>query len=224
MGKMIIYKEWLKTRWVLLAIFAVFAGALFYSLLNLTKVVEFRGAAILWSTLVAKDTVLIEILRYLPAVAGGMLAAAQFLPETGRKRLKLTLHLPYPEWKMILMIVCYGLVSLTFVFAFSAAVSALVLGQWIAAELVGRIVRTMLVWFLAGYAAYIWTAAVCLEPTWKVRALLLVLLGALMWLMFLSAVPEAYNGFLPWLCLYTAASYVLVRGSVARFKEGCQDR
>ena len=224
MGKMILYKEWLKTRWVLLAIFAVFAGALFYSLLNLAKVVEFRGAAVLWSTLVAKDTVLLEILRYLPAVAGGVLAAAQFLPETGRKRLKLTLHLPYPEWKMILMLVCYGIVGLTVVFALSAAICTLVMGQWIAAELTARIIRTMLVWFLAGYAVYIWTAAAILEPTWKVRALLLVILGALLWLLFLSQVPEAYNGFLPWLCLYVAASYVLVRGSVVRFKEGCQDR
>ena len=88
MEKMIVYKEWLKTRWVLLGITLVMAGVAAYALLNLAKVVEFRGAELLWTTLIAKDTVLLEAFRYLPAVAGGLLALAQMLPEIQQKRLK----------------------------------------------------------------------------------------------------------------------------------------
>lgn len=223
MEKMIVYKEWLKTRWVLLGITLVMAGVSAYALLNLAKVVEFRGAELLWTTLIAKDTVLLEAFRYLPAVAGGLLALAQMLPEIQQKRLKLTLHLPYPEGKMLLVVGGYGMAVLTLLFALHAGLSALVLGRWLVPELIGRILRTMLVWYLAGWAVYLWTAAICLEPTWRRRVLLAALLACLLWLLFLSTVPEAYKSFLPVLVVYVLLSALLIRGSVARFKEGCQD-
>ena len=224
MNKMILYKEWLKTRWILLGILAVFAALTFYCLLNLAKVVEFRGGEILWGTLVAKDTVLVELLKYLPAIAGGVLALAQFLPEVARKRLKLTLHLPYPQGRMIALMALYGLCALLLVFAMQAAAVAIVLRGWIVRELVSRILVTAAVWYLAGWALYLWTAAVCLEPTWRMRILLLLLLAGLVrLLLFLSPVPEAYNGFLPWLLLYVLCSGVLLFHSVSRFKEGIQD-
>ena len=74
MEKMIIYKEWLKTRWVLLGILLVMGAITFYCFLNLSKVVEIRGAELLWEALVGKDTVLTEILRYLPVAAGVLLS------------------------------------------------------------------------------------------------------------------------------------------------------
>ena len=92
-----------------------------------------------------------------------------------------------------------------------------------AGELVGRILRTAAVWYLAGFAAYIWIAAVCLEPTWGMRVALLLLLAGLVHLLTLSSVPEAYNGILPWLCLYVLCGQLLIFHSVARFKEGLQD-
>lgn len=222
MFKAIIYKEWLKTRWLIAGIAAVGAGMLFYSFLNLAKVVEFRGAEILWSTLIAKDTVLLELFRYVPAAAGVLLALAQFLPEVQMKRLKLTLHLPVKESVMTGCITCYGLVVLTAFCAIHALVCAVLLGRWIPAELVSRITSTMLVWYLAGWAAYLWTCAICIEPTWRLRIVLATLLAALMGLFFLSPVPEAYNGFLPWLALYTLASAMLIFGGIERFKEGVQ--
>ena len=99
MNRMILYKEWLKTRWVLLGIVLVMAAITFYCFLNLTKVVQIRGAEILWETLVSKETVLTEIFRFVPAVAAALLALSQWLPEMQHKRLKLTLHLPYPQGK-----------------------------------------------------------------------------------------------------------------------------
>ena len=42
-------------------------------------------------------------------------------------------------------------------------------------------------------------------------------------MLFLSAVPEAYNGFFPFLLLYVLAAVGLLYSGVARFKEGLQD-
>ena len=54
MNRMIIYKEWLKTRWALLGVVLTFAAVTFYCFLNLSKVVEIRGAELLWEALVEK--------------------------------------------------------------------------------------------------------------------------------------------------------------------------
>lgn len=223
MNKMILYKEWLKTRWVLLGIVLVLAAVTFYCFLNRTKVVEIRGGGLLWEAMVEKDALLVDVFRYLPAVAGAFLALAQFVPEVQHKRLKLTLHLPYPQKRMLLVMVAFGLLILTVLYALQACVSAFLLAQWVPVELVSRVFHTTLVWYLSGWAAYLFTSALCLEPTWKTRVLVLMVASAFLYLLFLSGVPEAYNGFLPWLLGYTLLSGVLLFHGVARFKEGAQD-
>ena len=223
MNKMILYKEWLKTRWILLGIAVVIAALAGYCFLNLSKVVQIRGAALLWETLVAKDTVLTEILRFVPAICGAVLALAQFVPEIQHKRLKLTLHLPYSQSRMLLMITLYGLLALSALFLLQAAACAWAMHTWVPAELVGRMLRTMAVWYLAGWAAYLFTSALCLEPTWRFRVLILLVAAGLLRILFLSAVPEAYNGFFPFLLLYVLAAVGLLYSGVARFKEGLQD-
>ena len=57
----------------------------------------------------------------------------------------------------------------------------------------------------------------------EMRTLLLVLLAGMAHLLFISPVPEAYNGFLPWLALYSIAGISMVFHGIARFKEGVQD-
>jgi hypothetical protein len=223
MNKMILYKEWLKTRWVLLGIVLVVVAITFYCFLNLTKVVQIRGAEILWETLVTKETVLTEIFRFVPAIVGAILALSQWIPEIQHKRLKLTLHLPYPQRRMILLMACFGLFLLTVLYALQACVSALIFARWIPVELVSRVFHTMLVWYLAGWAAYLFTSALCLEPTWRFRVLMLLVSAGLLRILYLSGTPEAYNSFLPWLLLYVLLSGGLLFSSETRFKEGLQD-
>ena len=124
---------------------------------------------------------------------------------------------------MLLMMALYGLVALTLLFALQACVSAWVLSAWVPGELVARVLRTMAVWYLAGWAGYLFTSALCLEPTWRLRVLILLVAAGFLRLLYLSGIPEAYNGFFPWLLLYVAASAGLVFAGVARFKEGHQD-
>ncbi len=223
MKKMIFYKEWIKTRWYVLAAAAVLISGTAYILLGLGKAAQFKGNAFLWGYVIAHDSVLIEQLRYLPFILGGLLAVVQMLPELSGKRLKLTLHIPYPQWKTILLMCLYGIAALSVLFSVQAVAVSIALNQWVASELVCRIMKTTAVWYLAGFVSYIWSASVCLEPSWKMRTLLLVLLAGMAHLLFISPVPEAYNGFLPWLALYSAAGLCMVFHGIARFKEGVQD-
>lgn len=78
-------------------------------------------------------------------------------------------------------------------------------------------------WYVAGLAAYFFTAWICLEPTWKMRVLDLLVAVAVLRIFFISETPEAYNDFLPLLVVYTLLASALPFWSVMRFKNGKQD-
>ena len=66
---------------------------------------------------VQRDVIFIDMLQYIPLIAGILMAIVQFVPEMQRKCLKLTLHLPYPELKMTGNMLLSGLVLLLVCFA-----------------------------------------------------------------------------------------------------------
>ena len=150
MIKAIFYKEWIKMRcfYPLSALFLF--GATAYALLRVQRVITFKGAAHVWEVMLEKEVVFIDILQYLPALLGVLLAVVQFVPEMAQKRLKLTLHLPFPQWKMILLMSGIGLGALALLFIVQTAVLWGYFHALLAPELVARILLTALPWYLAG--------------------------------------------------------------------------
>ena len=167
MNKAIFFKEWIKTRglfFIALLVSLCFAG---YVMMRINRVITFKGADHLWAILLSRDTVFIELLQYLPLIIGALFASLQFIPEMTQKRLKLTLHLPYPQQRMILLMLLAGVAQISIVFLLQAASLWIYLQQHIACEMVARILLTAAPWYICGYTAYLMTAWICLEPTWK---------------------------------------------------------
>ena len=150
MIKAIFYKEWIKMRcfYPLSALFLF--GATAYALLRVQRVITFKGAAHVWEVMLEKEVVFIDILQYLPALLGVLLAVVQFVPEMAQKRLKLTLHLPFPQWKMILLMSGIGLGALALLFIVQTAVLWGYFHALLAPELVARVLLTALPRYLAG--------------------------------------------------------------------------
>ena len=223
MLKSLIYKEWIKTRWILLGIVLVLAGFAAYDFLALAKNAQLRGYEFLWTFTVMKDSVLVENLRFLPAAAGILLAVCQFVPETIRKRLKLTLHLPYPQTGIVSLMQGYGLVCLVLIFSVQAVAIGFFLKKYLVYDLVIRIIFSILTWYCAGLMSYVWTSAACLEPSWKTRILEFVIMGVLLSIFFMSQEAMAYKGSLLILFLVsTVLALMLIHYSVRRFKDGVQ--
>lgn len=223
MKKAIFYKEWIKTRiYFPVAVLASLAFVI-HALLRLERVIKFKGAAHLWEILLSRDTVFIEPLTYLPLFAGLLLAVVQFVPEMQQKRLKLTLHLPYPQNRMLLLMLCAGLSELFVLYALHYGILYAYLQSVLAPELTRRILLTALPWYICGITAYLLTAWICLEPTWKRRFFNLLLASGIVRVFFLSDVPQAYDGFTGLLLLFTACTLLLPLLSVSRFKAGKQD-
>lgn len=219
----IFYKEWIKTRWYLLLAFFVTTGFAGYCMLRVNRVVELKGAAHVWEVMLMRDAIFVDLLQYIPLLAGILLALVQFIPEMYHKCLKLTLHLPYPPLRMINLMLFYGLLALTVCFAANFLLMFVYLQGVLAPELYTRILLTAATWYVAGLCAYSLTAWVCLEPTWKRRVFNLAVTLLLLRIFFLSSEPEAYNGFLPWLVVYSLLCVSLSWISVLRFKAGRQD-
>ena len=104
----IFYKEWIKTRWYWLLATLFMIGITGYSMLRIGRTIAIQGIDHLWVVMVQKDAIFIDLLQFVPLLIGILLAAVQFFPEMQRKCLKLTLHLPYSQKKMVMSMLAYG--------------------------------------------------------------------------------------------------------------------
>ncbi|WP_299098686.1 hypothetical protein [uncultured Alistipes sp.] len=223
MWKAIVYKEWIKTRRYLFAALLLTAGFAGYGLLRLYRAVELMGAGHIWEVMVTRNAVFIDPMEFVPLLAGLLLAVVQFVPEMQRKCLKLTLHLPVPAIATLGVMLAFGIAALAVLFGIGVAIVGLGPLPVIARELAGNILCTAMPWFLAGMAAYLLGAWVILEPTWRLRAVNILMSLLVLRLFFLGEVPHAYDGFLPLLALLTACTASLSWISVVRFMAGRQD-
>lgn len=69
-------------------------------------------------------------------------------PEMQRKCLKLTLHLPYSQKKMVMSMLAYGVLALVTCFAMSFIMMGVYLPQHFTSELVQRVLLSAAPWFL----------------------------------------------------------------------------
>lgn len=142
MKKAIFYKEWIKTRRYFPIALTVSVIFIIYALLGVQRVINFRGVAHLWEILLSRDVVFIETLTYIPLLAGLLLAIVQFVPEMQQKRLKLTLHLPYPQNRMLMLMLIAGLSELIVIYLIDYLILYVYLQNILAPELTDRILLT----------------------------------------------------------------------------------
>ena len=224
MLKAIFYKEWIKTRWYILLAALLSLGFSLFSLFRISRILALKGGTQhLWEVMLQKDTVFVELLEYIPLLVGLVFAIVQFVPEIHHKCLKLTLHLPYSQQKMTLSMLFYGFIVLFLCFLVNYTLLYFFFSSYFASELVSIIFTTLTPWFLAGFAAYLFTAWICLEPTWRYRITNSIIAVLLLRIFFLSSTPGAYVTFTPYLVIFVILLFPLSWLSIKRFKEGKQD-
>ena len=223
MNKAIFYKERIKMRRIIPIAILLLALFTAYAIIAVWRRYTYSGAASVWLAVLERGDVLFGSLRYLPALLGAAFAVAQFVPEMVQNRLKLTLHLPDNRNAMVLAMLGYGTAWLGGLFAVQLAVIDLWLRQPLASELVHAVITTMLPWYIAGFAAYLFGAWICLEPTWHRRAFDALVAAGVLRLCFLNESLSAGNTLLVWLVLAGICALFFPLHSVDRFRRGCQD-
>lgn len=223
MTKAIFFKELIKTRrvfWISLLVAIIFA---IYAIMCIRRVGTSHGVEHIWLIMLMKDQTFIDAIKFLPPVIGLALGVAQMSPETQQKRLKLTLHLPYPQNKLIFTMICAGMVQCLLIFIIQALIIGIYYYGVVAPEMTTHVMLTTLPWYLAGLTSYLFTAAVCLEGTWRRRIILSLIALGVVSIYYMQSVPQAYNGIIFGAIIFTLLLILLSLYSVNRFKEGLID-
>ncbi len=213
-------KEWLKTRMVVLLALVVSLGLCVYILLSVSRLIDANGMMLVWDTLLNRDVLLVDMLRFVPLVVGVLLGVSQMLPEVLQKRIKLTLHLPIAIWKSVGVMVLYGAIVMVGLMVLNLGVCAIAMSSWFPKELLQHIFLTAFVWYIAGLLAYFFAIWVVLEPTWVMRVPELLFAAVCLRGFYMSTMPEVYNAFLPIMVVFTVLCAGLPLLSIDRFKRG----
>ncbi len=216
----IYYKEWYKSRWTLLIILLAFTGVILYSFINISQNLRVQGINNVWDLIVQKGIYYFTPIKYLPLLAGVLLAISQYTPEMINKRLKLTLHLPLHESKIMMSMLFYGILNL--ILLFTMVYTAIFWGTrlYFPSEVAFWNTEVILPWLLGGIAAYLLTSWICIEPVWKQRIMNSIITILILALFYFDAIPGAYSPSLIYLTIITILSISFSFFSLIRFKDG----
>ena len=217
-----LYKEWIKLRlyWVLLLVGSV--GFAAFLCLRLRNVHQFHDAVSIWSAWIFKGYLFFASFQYVPLGAGVLLGALQFLPETLSKRVRLVLHLPLGEERVISYHLLAGILLLTLIFAPAVALFGITGWLYFPVEFQRNLALTLAPWLLAGFAGYLLTATLLLENAWRHRVFYLLLGGATLRLFYLGEFYDVYLRVLPGFLFWTVALFTLPLFSSYRFRKGLE--
>lgn len=219
----LIYKEWCKTKRVILLLLLVFAGALAYTFINIDQMFRISSATNTWSNTIMKDmSILPQILTWIPVLAALLLSFTQFIPEMTDKRLKLTLHLPLPENKIMSAMLLYGVCILLVLYLLTYILLLLGTSMYYPAEIITVMLWQSAPWFLAGILGYLLATWITLEPTWRQRIFNAFIAICILSVFFISAKSGAYSTLIIYLVLVAIISFSFPFYSTARFKDGAQ--
>ncbi len=220
MWKSVFYKEWLKIRWFIVGYTLLGVMGIGYLSLALKHNFAFTGGKNVWNAVLFQGYQFYSLFKYVPLAGGLAIAIAQYLPETVNKRLKLTIHLPLAENKVLLLMQAFGAGSLLVSFLiFGGLLSGFSL-IYFPIEMVADIVITILPWLLSGFAAYFMVALIILEPKWIFRFCYLLVGGFFLAIYFASSATSAYAPVNSGLIVLTALLSIAFVFSAYRFRKG----
>ncbi len=192
MWKSVIFKEWIKLKWiaVIYLLFALLAVG--YVFIRVRHDMAFHEAKNYWYSILFQGFQYFRTLKFVPLAGGLAIAIAQYFPETINKRIKLTFHLPREENGMLLLMMGFGVTSLFLCYTLAFLLFLILSTIFFPAEIIMAAVISIAPWFLGGFTLYFFVATIVLEPVWLFRLLYLIAASVVVPLFFKPAVTGGY--------------------------------
>ena len=222
MTQAIFYKEWIKTYRISFILLLAFLCSIAYTYINTAQAFRVTGAINVWEGIITKDTQIMPEIKWLPILAGILLALTQYVPEMQNKRLKLTLHLPLSETKLVSTMLVFGTIVLLVLYTLAYIALLSGLSSYYPQEFIYSAWISSLPWFIAGLMSYLLAAWICLEPMWKQRILNALFSVCILSFLYISEKQGVYAPFIPYLLGSLVIIFSFPFYAVARFKEGVQ--
>ena len=220
--KALSYKEWVKTRKFVFVVLLLLAAVTVYAYIDVTYSIRVNEAVNVWYGFIFQGMSVSGLMMYLMPLSGIAMAIVQFVPEMTNKRLKLTLHLPASETRLVSAMLLFGYGVLLVLYLASIGLLSLLVGRILPAEVICMMISQLLPWAMAGLAGYGFTVWICVEPSWKQRLFNMLISLGLLAVFFVSLYPGTYSGFVWGMMLILISSFVFPFYSCVRFKQGIQ--
>lgn len=218
--KHLIYKEWLKTKWFASIAMLLNLGVVIYIFVSLRSSFISTGGVAYLSSLMTYKTQFFSLYRYIPLAVALLIGLSQFVPEVTEKRIKLALHLPLNNLRIIYTMVLYGFVLLLAIILPGILIFTGLISIYLPAEITVPILQTMCPWVLGGFCAYFLIAMIALEPIWKFRFLYILVSYEVLGLFLRHFSIGNAATLLPVLCLITCLSSIAPIYTSYRFNKG----
>ncbi len=216
----LVLKEWLKLRYFFAALLLLHLGACVRIFFDIRQQMHEEHAEMVWYQAVHIHAVLYQDIRYLPLLAGLVLAVAQFMPEMLGRRMRIALHLPIGRNRMLLSCLCTGALLYLSIALLDAGCVYLMLRSYFPVEVAISSLPTLTPWMLSGLVAYLGTVTVLLEITWARRIFLLLVFSTLVMLFFNGSGYNWYGPALDALVWLIPLALLTVFESGRRFQQG----
>jgi hypothetical protein len=223
MIKAIFYKEWLKTKRVVLLLALIALLLVVYTFIQTNYFFRTNEPIQAWLMVIQKDAATVPaIMKWFLPVSAIFLSAAQFSAEVIDKRLKLTLHLPKSEASIISSILLYGVVVLTLLYIIPYIVITFGISSRYPAEIVYNMWSQVVPFMLCGYAAYFLVGWTIVEPIWKQRVCNALISLAALSIFTLQTGSVVNNSNCLSMLVIVVVAFAGVFYSTSRFKDGAQ--
>lgn len=222
MKRALLYKEWIKLRYALVAFAAVSVLFAVKILLDFNYQVEFVGSKNLWNFILFGSMNPYRWGRFFPLVIGVALAFLQFIPEVTHRRIKLSFHLPVSENEIMLRLILIGNCFLLGILMLGTCCLIMGLTLVFPRELILDALITSLPSILGAVCAYNCCVMIILEPTVVYRSTLVVMSAGLTSLFFNRVSIGAYKPVLLQLSVIALLTVFAPMLSSYRFRKGVE--
>jgi hypothetical protein len=221
MIKHLYYKEWLKTRWFIIASAILALGTSVYTYITLPSAISAHGGKSAYlQVFFTYEIQYFDVVKYVPLIIALLIGISQFAPETLNKRIKLTLHLPLNETYSIYMMVLYGFIIIFTIFTFMTVIILGLNSIFFPATITYAVFKTILPWMLGGFTAYFFIAMISMEPVLKFKFFYSLIFFVIVNLYYAGYRMAPLEGLFPELIAIVIVASISILFSSHRFNKG----
>lgn len=220
MFKSLIYKEWLKIRWVAIGLAVINALVVLNIYFNLSNTFKDISANSVVGQLQSFEIVFYSDIEMIILATGLLLGVLQFFPEINQSRLKLTFHLPVKENKLMLQMASVGAIILVAISIMDAFLISLVSITFLPREFFESMLVTTLPWYLGSIVTYFWVIIIFVEPNWRKRIISIFVALAVVSLFYAGEGFSKYSYSIWYFILLATLNSTLIFLSAYNFKRG----
>jgi len=218
----LIYKEWLKVRYAVFILAAIYIVIDIKIALEISYQVRFLEANTYWYQVIVMGKIFFKDLIFYPSLIGLVIAFTQYMPEINANRLKLTLHLPLKENFILIFMVGFGALVLLLINLVGLGIFSILTSRIFPWQLLIHTWITIYPWLLAGFAIYWAAAAIFVEPIWLKRIFLIIFSIGYLSFLFYNSGFSIYLHSWYWFTITTLLFTISILYTGQRFRRGVE--